>query len=166
VAAALVSIAAWCGYRFGVSTEHARGNEQIATLRQTYADENAQAQAELRKQLKAATARGDELSSQLLTREATTTRQSQEKTLAVTKITSGRRCLDADVVRLLNADSPIQPSTSHNGGNVPEAASSAAATDGAAATDTDVALWANNARSQYDICRSRLDALIDYEVRP
>lgn len=163
IVAILISLAAWWGYRFGVSTEHARGEAQLSALKQTYADENAKAQAELRKRLEEATARGDELSSKLLTTEATTTRQSQEKTRAVTKITTGRRCLDADVVRMLNSDQPItQSSAGHNSGNVPQAAGSAAATDGAAATDTDVAQWIANARASYDICRNRLDALIDF----
>ena len=106
--------------------------------------------------LKLAQKHGDTLTLQLQTTESALTTKEKELRNAIASKTTGRACLSGDVVRLLNG-------TATDGvADMPTPTASAAAEDGAAATDTDVANWAANARTQYDICRARLDALIDW----
>jgi hypothetical protein len=45
---------------------------------------------------------------------------------------------------------------------MPQSALAADAAHGAIATDTDVAGWINSAQKQYEVCRGRLNALIDF----
>lgn len=77
----------------------------------------------------------------------------KERSDAVRKLTSGRKCLDAAVVRVLN-DVPGPP----DGQAEPYPLSK----DGSFATDTDVGEWASHAKQQYDVCRGRIDAIADF----
>lgn len=108
--------------------------------------------------LQAAQVRGDVLTRDLLDREALINRISKEKRDALSRLTTGRPCLSADAVGVLNG-------TAGAGAGVPQAASIPAATGGGFATDTDVGQWAAAARSAHDTCRSRLDALIDWHTK-
>jgi len=107
-----------------------------------------------------ATVRGDRLALDLAKTESALQSKSKELSNALLKTTSGRTCLAADTVRLLN-DSAGAASPP---GGMPPPAGQPAAADGAVATDTDVAGWVVNARQQYDTCRGRLDRLIDFET--
>lgn len=101
--------------------------------------------------------RGDALSAQLAQTESQLTQRTLEVSRALSKVTTGRACLGDAAVRLLNRtprDDPI----------VPEAAGPSATESGAVATDTDVAGWIGNAQWQYETCRARLGALIDFET--
>lgn len=115
--------------------------------------------------LKKAQAHGDTLTEQLQTAQTMLTKKEQEVRNALASKTTGRACLSGDVVRLLN-QSPAEGRST----DLSTPSASTAAADGAStpdtpigyATDTDVAQWANTARTQYDLCRTRLNALIDW----
>lgn len=90
------------------------------------------------------------------------TEQADRKTFALEKdreirrLTTGRPCLAAPVVRLLNLPDGIQP------GAVSAAVAGNDAGDGGFASDTDVAQWARVCRDQYNTCRGYLGALRRY----
>ncbi len=134
----------------------AHKNAEIETLKRTHAEAEAAAAAAALERLQQAQARGDELAQQLAAAETTLQTQAEEASREIARLTTGRRCLDGAVVRLLNASQGIRL------GTVPPAAGQPAAADGAAASDTDVAQWARVCRTGYDTCRARLDALIGY----
>lgn len=120
--------------------------------------------------LQVASARGDELTQTLLQREDQIRKISQEKHDAIAQATTGRPCLGVPALRLLNsatglhvAGMPSAPS-----GPVATGASAAAHPDdqGLIATDADIAGWSIDAGAQYEICRGRLDTLIDWHPNP
>jgi len=132
-------------------------NAEIEALKRTHAEAEAAAAAAALERLQQAQARGDELAQQLATAETTLQTQAEEASREIARLTTGRRCLDGAVVRLLNGPSP-----GIRLGAVPQTPGQPAAADGAAASDRDVAQWARVCRTRYDTCRARLDALIDY----
>lgn len=107
--------------------------------------------------LKLAKRHADALTLQLQVTESTLTKKQKELHDAIRTQTTGRACLSGSVVSLLNNSGSTDGSA-----HLPASTSGAATADGAAASDTDVADWAANARTQYDICRARLHALIDF----
>lgn len=109
--------------------------------------------------LQAAQVRGDVLTRDLLTREAMINRLSKEKRDALSRLTTGRPCLSADAVGVLNG-------TTGAGAGVPQSTGIPAATGGGFATDADVGQWAAAAIAAHDTCRYRLDALIDWHAKP
>lgn len=123
--------------------------------------------------LQLANARADQLTTRLVTTQAQLDTTEREKAHALRQITTGRLCLDAGVVRVLNSPN----TTAHGTAGVPTSASGAAAAGAAAAaagteplaepvTDTDVSLWVVDAKRRHEACRARLDALIDYHLTP
>ncbi|MDR2624948.1 MAG: hypothetical protein LBC37_01285 [Zoogloeaceae bacterium] len=118
----------------------------------------------------AAIERGEALAAEVNAGEAERIKLARERDDAIRKNTTGRACLDAGVVGLLNhgaaaAGSGLRPPS----GDAP-GATAGIATDTDVrhqesgirnqwATDTDVALWAGFARDQYETCRGRIDAL-------
>ena len=107
--------------------------------------------------LQHAQARGDALEERLAVEEASRQSQALEHAREIKRLTTGRPCLNAGTVRLLNESTiGLRAST------LPTPASGAIAADAAAASDTDVAGWIDAARRQYDACRDRLGALIDW----
>lgn len=129
---------------------------EISGLQRDHAVALADQRADDVETLKLAKTHGDTLTLRLQTTESALTTKEKELRNAIASKTTGRACLSGDVVRLLNG----APADSAPG--VPAPTPVTAATDGAAATDTDVAGWANYARTQYDTCRARLNALIDW----
>jgi hypothetical protein len=77
----------------------------------------------------------------------------EEKDREIKRLTTGRPCLDAGVVGVLNRNAK----TADNGLSAPRPAVDPAAA--AFASDTDVALWIAIAQRSYDTCRGRLDAV-------
>lgn len=74
----------------------------------------------------------------------------------VPKYTTGRPCLSADAVRLLNSE------TTDNIEGVPDHTETVVEkSTGNAATDTDIATWAAEARREYEDCASNLNAIVD-----
>lgn len=147
------------GWKTGNDQEHTRRVAEVATLKQGWAESSSRAEAAARQRLETAQALGDVLTRDLLKTESNL-KQSETRRREIERRTTGRPCLNGGLVRLLN--SAADPDT---GNHLPEAPGSAPAEDGPAATDRDIAIWADNARTQYDICRTRLDALIDWEDR-
>ncbi len=131
---------------------------EISVMKATQAEAIAATESAARQRLQSAQDRGDILSARLSKTEDDLNQKSKEVSREIARLTTGRRCLDGNVVRLLNrADS--------GAGSVSETTGSPVAQDGAAATDTDVAGWIGNAQTQYDTCRARLDGLIDFETK-
>jgi hypothetical protein len=147
--AASLLLGGWFGYQIS-HAELVRLQRDVAILGQKNTD------AALRRYVQAAQ-RADLLEGRLATSEAARLTQAEEHTREIKRLTTGRPCLNAGTVRLLNSSTGIWPVS------LPETASRPAAEDAAAATDTDVAEWIDHAIRQYDTCRDRLGALIDYE---
>ncbi|MBI3712611.1 MAG: hypothetical protein HY253_06575 [Burkholderiales bacterium] len=81
----------------------------------------------------------------------------ERKQHEVVKVATNRTCFNADLVRVLNSsDQGSDPA------GMPAPLSSVDTGDEAIATDTDVALWIENAKEQYEVCRARYKALIDF----
>lgn len=101
---------------------------------------------------------GDALSARLVQSESRLSQLTEEKDHEIRRLTQGRRCLDSAVVRVLNdsAGSTRLPCA---------AAGDAVRADAPFATDTDVGLWATNARQRFDGCRTRLDAIADFYAK-
>ena len=109
------------------------------------------------KRLRDAQIRGDTLTNQLAEAEKARKKTALEHQREIKNLTTGRPCLNADVVGLLNGTGQGNETA-----GLSASASVTAAANGPFATDTDVANWADNARGQYEICRDRLGALIDF----
>jgi len=154
----IVAALVFFGFAGGAAFVAARKNAEIADIKRTQAENEVRVAQAASKRLEDAQALGDQLTQQLLDAEAARQKLAQEKNDEIRRLTTGRRCLDAAAVRVLN-----NASTGSQPGALPETARQPAAEDGAAATDTDVGLWISNAWDQYETCRGRLGALIDFE---
>lgn len=153
LAAALVVV----GIAAGWTANGWRLGAELADLRREHAEQSAQAVLDAGTRLIEATTRGDALQFRLAEAEAARDTALQETQHALRRVTTGRPCLDAAAVRLLNGAGSLAPADA-----VPAAAGEPLRTDAAAATDTDVALWAAHARRSYDACRGRLQAIGDF----
>ena len=151
----LAAVVALIALAVGFFLGHRVASADLADLKRQYAEAQALAAEAARLQLADAVARGDALSERLAQAESIFNRKTQEASHEIARLTRGRACLDQRVVRVLNNDQPAS--------GVPAPAGASAATDGTAASDTDVAGWINHAQGRYGICRERLDALIDWE---
>lgn len=145
---------AWGGYMLG----RAPVLVELADLRTTQAETaKLQALASAR-ELSKAQQRGDALTTRLVTRQAEIDQLRKSRHDAIAAFTSGRHCLSADAVRVLN-DTAAAPGGSVD---VPTPSGRADAAGGTFATDADVGHWAADARAQHEQCREQLDALIDW----
>lgn len=99
--------------------------------------------------------RADVLSAQLSQAEARVITRTVEVIKHVPIVTTGRLCLGADAVSLLQLQPPADPDETPR---PPDAESPPAL----AASDRDVAFWIADANAQYDTCALRLNALVDY----
>lgn len=132
-------------------------NAEIWQMKADQATALADAEKLYRERYTAEQQRGEALSAQLAQTESQLNQRTLEVSRALSKVTTGRACLGSAAVRLLN-------NTGNNGTAVPEATGASVTESGAVATDTDVAGWIGSAQDQYDLCRARLGALIDYET--
>ena len=153
IAAAVSALAAW-------TVQGWRMDSALATLRNSH----TQAQAELTernaKHLVRVWERGDELATSLNIQQSHITKLHQEHTREINRLTTGRACLSAELVGVLNNTQPAtadrpDPLPTPTGG--PDAAHAAAF-----ATDADVSTWAATARRDYAECAARLGALIEW----
>lgn len=131
-----------------------------AELEKTHAEAEAvrdRAVLEALEQVRALERQGDAIAARLMTAEAARTQLAKEKDDAIRAYTTGKPCLAAGLVGLLN-----NTTGSGSGLRLSAPASGLAPADSAAATDTDVALWARVARDAHDACRARIDALNDF----
>lgn len=142
---------------------------QLANLKTTHATEKAQLAKHAAKTLQEAQARGDGLSADLLTRQAQIDQLKTEKRDAIKQATTGRPCLDGPALRLLHGApglgvGDLPPAT---GGPAAAGEPAGAAGDDAPAwysSDTQVAAWIVDAGAAFEVCRARLDALIDWHA--
>ena len=157
----LASICLSCvvGVVTGYTSAKKECKAQVLRIERDAQEARASALEAINARLKTETERGQKLSQELLAAESRLTKTREELRHEITRSTRGRACLDARTVRLLNnagRDAAADDA-------LPKTAGAPDAAHGAAASDTDVAQWAAEARSQYELCRARLDALIDYE---
>ncbi|MDD5479680.1 hypothetical protein [Rhodoferax sp.] len=138
-------LAAWGGCGFWLGGQHSDFSWQA---------KEAAKDRVAREVLLAAQARGDALSSGLLAQQTQINQLKQESYRAISHATTGRTCLDGNALRVLS-NSPgitVLPTTSDG----------VAAEGDAISTDTDIALWAADAGAEFETCRARLNALIDW----
>ena len=152
-------LAAIAGWQTGREQEQDRCTAAIATLKAYQATQERQAAQAALDRLQQAQARGDALQARLAAEETHRQTQAQEHAREIKRLTTGRPCLNAGTVRLLN-EATIRLSASPAGVSPPTGGTPAA--NAPAASDTDVAGWIDDAQRQYDACRGRLDALIDW----
>ena len=157
LAAATALVVGSGGYALGHRLAKADGDAALAKVQRDHATLETKAAEAALARLQEAQARGDALEERLAVEEASRQSQALEHAREIKRLTTGRPCLNAGTVRLLN-----EPAIGLRTPVLPAPASGAAAADAPAASDTDVAGWIDNARHQYDTCRGRLDALIDW----
>ncbi|TPQ28973.1 hypothetical protein [Methylomonas koyamae] len=145
-----------CGLGGGVYVTEAVMGERIAIMEASQAKAVAASAQIYHRRFVDEQSRGDALSNRLAHTESDLNLRTLEVTRAVSKVTTGRACLGDAAVRLLNGAPRDDPT-------VPQAAGASVAESAAIATDTDVAGWIGATQYQYNICRARLDALIDFE---
>lgn len=137
---------------------------QVSALESNIVQLTASHQAELdatviagEKRLIAANALADSLAAELRNKEESLQKISERKQHEIIQVSTNRTCFNADLIRVLNSTG----SGSSTPG-VPAPAIGLDSGDDAIATDTDVALWIENAKEQYEVCRARYKALIDF----
>ena len=143
---------------------------QLAHQEAVYTREKLRTSERTAEVLQAANDRGDQLLNVLELRQADINQLAREKRDAINKVTTGRACLGGPALRVLNSAPGlsvrgIAPTV---GGTAAAGAAAAAYTDigDIVSTDTDIATWAVDAGAQYEVCRARLDALIDWHLQP
>ena len=107
------------------------------------------------KQMNAELKRSDALAARLVTAEGRIVIKTVEVIKHVPNVTTGRLCLGADAVRLLQ---PTAQAAQHSPPGEPAGESPAVAP----ASDRDVAYWAAEANRQYETAAARLNALIEW----
>lgn len=140
---------------------------EISRLRFDAARQQASQAEHASRRLLEAQTHGDALTAQLETANRAAMRLQENLDDALRRATTGRPCLREPALRLLDGATGIKL-------GMPAPAGGAAAADGSPAaaagelvsSDTDVAVWIGRAGQQYDECRRRLDALIDWNTRP
>lgn len=157
LAAATALVGGGVGYGLGYRLAKAGGDAAFAKLEREHATRETKAAEAALVRLQGAQARGDALEARLAAEEASRQSQAQEHEREIKRLTTGRPCLNAGTVRLLN-----EPAGRHGAAAVPAPTGGAAAADAPASSDTDVAVWIDRATRQYDACRGRLGALIDW----
>lgn len=167
IRALVLAVIAAALFAAGWAVEGWRKGAEIALIQKAHAEATEKAATENAVALSNAQRRGDQLALQLAGWESTLTTFAEEKNREIATLLTGRRCLDSDVVRVLNR----QSGAARLGGSVPQApglvlrpdvAPAAATDDGAFATDADVAGWVGLCQRSYDTCRARLNAIADF----
>ena len=149
---ALACAALSAAFAAGWAVNGWRAEAEISRLERAYADQAARDAQAATARLDAANRRNDAIAQRLAASESTRKTLAQEKDHALRALTTGRRCLDAAAVRVLNG-------AADTAGAVPPAGGQPVSADARFATDTDVGLWVRGCRDAYDTCRGRLDAI-------
>ena len=95
-------LAAIAGWQTGREQEQDRCTAQVATLKADQATQERQAAQAALDRLQQAQARGDALQARLAAEETNRQTQAQEDAREIKRLTTGRPCLNAGTVRLLN----------------------------------------------------------------
>ena len=148
----MVAVGAGAGYRYA----DAQGRATIERMRAEIAVAQQQATAAAVERLTEGNALAERLRARADAAEAARRQTAKERDDAIRKQTVGRPCLDAGLVGVLNG-ADLRPG---GAGGVSVAAGSGAGS--AFATDTDVGQWIAGAIDEHEICRERLDAVIDW----
>lgn len=131
---------------------------QLAQQATSHAFEKTQLAQHAAKTLQDAQERGDALSVGLLNQQTQIDQLKTEKHDAIRQATTGKPCLNGPALRLLNSAPGLGVR------DLPPASGSAVAAGEPIATDTDIAVWIVDAGAQFEVCRARLDALIDWHT--
>ena len=132
----------------------------LATLKTNVAVEQLAASEAAKARLTAAQERADALTQELLMHEQSLTQLKERKDHEIKRLTTGNVCFNAATVRLLNATSKAR----NDAATLPPPTSEPVAESAAIATDTDVASYINIAQDRFEVCRAKLDALIDWHM--
>lgn len=155
------AIAGWSAHK--VTQNHYTA--VISKMQVGQAKEKAAAEKAAADQLRATQSLSDVLSSNLANAEYAINTLTLEKTREIHHYATGNICFNTDLTRVLNqpfGDYTTQSQTS----STPAAEDAAIASITAEPlTDTDLAEWIANAQGQYETCRGRLSALIDFELQ-
>ena len=164
-------VAAVVGFGAGWTANGWRLDTKISTLKKDHAEAVAKSEKDYGDRLASAIGAADKLLTEKVKRENTFDQTLREKNDEINRLTTGRRCLDAGVVGVLNQSIGSAP----NGWPVAKAAGLSLRTDagtatgaderkggepdaeGPYATDTDVAGWINLCRTRYNACRADRD---------
>jgi hypothetical protein len=149
----LAVLALVLAFAAGWAAQGWRKDAEIARLNEAQQMAQAQAASAASRRLADAQRKNDDLTGALSAAESRRIAVTEEKDREIRRLTSGRRCLDAAVVRVLNP--PAEPGAAA----LPEAGGEPVSTDAAFATDTDVGTWIAACQQSYDTCRGRLDAV-------
>lgn len=114
------------------------------------------------KKLHEAIAYGSEVAAKLSAAEGRIVIKTVEVIKHVPSVTTGRLCLDAAAVSLLNPGATWGPTYKAAGQPDDQGAATPATAGGNAASDTDLAYWIAEANRQYEVAAARLNALIDF----
>ena len=161
IAPVLLLVWGACGFYFG--SQHSNAT----WLAKQVAQERAAGEV-----LQAAQARGDALSTELLARTSEIDQLQQESHRAITQATTGRTCLDGAALRVLKRAPGITvvsaPTSSAAAAGEPIGTTGSDVSWGpdSFSTDTQIATWSIDAASAFEVCRARLDALIDWHTAP
>lgn len=171
---------AWGGWQVG----RAPLQVELAQLRESHSEAARVAAIATARRLQAAHERSDVLGGQLAQALASNSQLSQEKTHALRLAATGRVCLSERALSVLNGSpglsvagfdgvpAPEPAAAAPHGASAPNsdpAAVTGTAPAGAAelfASDEDIGSWAIGAGAQFEQCRARLDALIDWHTIP
>ena len=157
------AITAFVLFSLGVLAGHGLGRAQLAELRTQVGEDQRLAARAAAQRLQDAQARGDALTQQLASQAQQIETLTKERRDALKNTTSGRACLGSASLRVLNGAPGLRVA------GLPEAPGGAVAVDARTATyssDLDIGQWALDAGAQYERCRQRLDALIDWHRSP
>ncbi|QPF74224.1 hypothetical protein G8A07_15725 [Roseateles sp. DAIF2] len=144
------------GMLAGLHLERSQHRAEMAELRSSTAEVQRLAARAAVHRLQDAQTRGNELTLQVAERDRQISTLTQEKRDALKKVTSGRACLGTAALRVLDGSPGLRVA------DLPPATSSVAAADGPIATDSDIGQWSIQAGGQYEQCRKRLGALIQW----
>jgi hypothetical protein len=157
VAAAVAASVAWTAQGW-------RANEALASLHNKHTQAQAALTALNAAHLVRVHDRGDALAVSLATQQTRINTLHQEHARAINRLTTGRACLSAELVSVLNS---TQPATTDRPDALPTPTAEPAANHAATfASDADVSTWALTARAQYAECAARLGALVGWHVAP
>lgn len=161
----LIYLLLWSAYTSacllaGVWTESNAKNAEIDRLKLNHATQQRVAAEAALLDFQGAQARADQLQNRLAAADRSRQTQALEHAREIKRLATGRPCLNAGLVGLLNGAGGTAPAA------VPETAGQPAAADAAAASDSDVAGWIDHAQRQYDACRDRVQALSDFHQGP
>lgn len=155
-------IAALVGAVIASKVQDWRMDAALANLKNQHTQARAELTERNSKHLVRVWERGDELASTLAIQQTHITQLHQEHTREINRLTTGRACLSAELVSVLNR---TQPAPTGGFGPLPTPTGSTAAADATPfATDADVGNWAASARQQYAECAAKLGSLIEWHT--